>query len=85
MFFLTKPLISDAALRWWKPLHYSMLTNIQKTHHLPWYLVLVPGNLQLIDVELAFQTSDQRVGYDKAHYEPFDWVKRNQWVCALTL
>jgi len=27
----------------------------------------------------------RRVGYDKAHCEPFDWVKTNQWVCALTL
>jgi hypothetical protein len=26
-----------------------------------------------------------RVGYDKAHCAPSDWVKMNQWVCALTL
>ena len=25
------------------------------------------------------------LGYDKAHCEPYDWVKTNQWVCALTL
>ena len=28
---------------------------------------------------------EQMVGYDKAHCEPFDEVKTNQWVCALTL
>ena len=28
---------------------------------------------------------EQWVGYDKAHCEPFDGVKTNQWVCALTL
>ena len=25
---------------------------------------------------------DKWVGYDKAHCEPSDWVKTNQWVCA---
>ena len=34
-------------------------------------------------VEVVAKT--HRVGYDKAHCEPSDWVKTNQWVCALTL
>ena len=31
------------------------------------------------------QTGRQGVGYDKAHCEPSDWDKTNQWVCTLTL
>ena len=31
------------------------------------------------------KTALQTVGYDKAHCEPSDEVKTNQWVCALTL
>ena len=28
---------------------------------------------------------NHRVGYDKAHCEPFDLVKTNQWVCTFVL
>ena len=33
----------------------------------------------------GFSGSIQTLGYDKAHCEPSDEVKMNQWVCALTL
>ena len=29
--------------------------------------------------------SNHSLGYDKAHCEPSDWVKSNQWVCAKAL
>ena len=41
---LPKALIFEAALIWWRPLNYPMLTNIQKTHHLPWYYCSPPTN-----------------------------------------
>ena len=31
------------------------------------------------------QMGEQWVASDKTHCEPSDWVKTNQWVCALTL
>ena len=34
-------------------------------------------------VSLVFMM--QKLGDDKAHCEPSDWVKTNQWVFALTL
>ena len=38
---------------------------------------------------MLFTSLDEKpvtsVGYDKAHCEPSNEVKMNQWVCALTL
>ena len=30
--------------------------------------------------EKRSQPTHQRVGYDKAHCEPIDWLETNQWV-----
>ena len=62
--FLLKPLIFEAALIWWRPLNYPMLTNIQKTHHLPWYFCSLP-TIKLpnpcLSLDRHFQTLSKRI------------------------
>jgi len=77
--FLPKPLIFEAALIWWKPLNYPMLTNIQKTHHLPWYFYSLP-KIELpspcLSLDRHFQTLSKRILaiFDKREFGERIWA-----------
>ena len=51
-----------------------------------WLILISPTNQESMNQRGPFaQTGKQWVGNDKAHCEPSDEVKTNQWVCALAL
>jgi hypothetical protein len=76
---LPKPLIFEAALIWWKPLNYPMLTNIQKTHHLPWYFYSLPA-IELpshcLSLDRHFQTLSKSIMaiFDKRKFGERGWA-----------
>ena len=64
---------------WSKPLNYPMLTNIQKTHHLPWYFYSLPTielSSHCLSLDRHFQTLSKRILaiFDKREFGEREWA-----------